>query len=72
MFHYWSSMDAFVNDDTTKPLYTNNPTYSVGCYNKELNVVPFENISIVEDLILNNTIALDGSGGVFVKIEEGK
>lgn len=72
VFHYWSSMDAFVNDDTTKPLYTNNPTYSVGCYNKELNVVPFENISIVEDLILNNTIALDGSGGVFVKIEEGK
>lgn len=72
VFHYWNDMDAFKNDGTTSPLYTNNPTYSVGYYNKELNVIPFENISIVEDLILNNTIALDGSGGVFVKIEEGK
>lgn len=64
---YWSDMTAFTADETTAPLYTDNPTYSVGYYNKELNVVPFENISVIEDLILNNTIAIDGSGGVFVK-----
>lgn len=69
VFRYWSNMNAFMNDDTTAPLYTNNPTYSVGYYNKELNVIPFENISIVEDLIFNNTIALDGSKAVFAKIE---
>lgn len=72
VFRYWSNMDAFINDDTTAPLYTNSPTYSTGYYNKELNVIPFENISIVEDLILNNTIALDGSKGVFAKIGEEK
>lgn len=69
VFRYWSNMDAFINDDTTAPLYTNNPTYNAGYYNKELNVIPFENISIVEDLIFNNTIALDGSKAVFAKIE---
>lgn len=69
VFRYWSNMNAFMNDDTTAPLYTNNPTYSAGYYNKELNVIPFENISIVEDLIFNNTIALDGSKAVFAKIE---
>lgn len=69
VFRYWSNMNAFINDDTTTPLYTNNPTYSAGYYNKELNVIPFENISIVEDLIFNNTIALDGSKAVFAKIE---
>ena len=69
VFRYWSNMNAFINDDTTAPLYTNNPTYSAGYYNKELNVIPFENISIVEDLIFNNTIALDGSKAVFAKIE---
>ena len=69
VFRYWSNMDAFINDDTTAPLYTNNPTYSTGYYNKELNVIPFENISIVEDLIFNNTIAIDGSKAVFAKIE---
>ena len=62
-------MDTFINDDTTAPLYTNNPTYSADYYNKELNVIPFENISIVEDLIFNNTIVLDGSKAVFAKIE---
>lgn len=72
VFRYWSDMNTFTNDDTTAPLYTNNPTYSAGFYNKELNVVPFEDISVVEDLILNNTIALDGSGGVFAKIGEEK
>lgn len=70
VFHYWDDMNIFVNDDTTAPFYTDNPTYSVGYYNKELNVIPFEDISIVEDLIVNNTIALDGSGGVFAKIKE--
>lgn len=69
VFRYWSNMDTFINDDTTATLYTNNPTYSAGYYNKELNVIPFENISIVEDLIFNNTIALDGSKAVFAKIE---
>lgn len=69
VFRYWSNMNAFMNDDTTAPLYTNNPTYSAGYYNKELNVIPFENISIVEDLIFNNTIAIDGSKAVFAKIE---
>lgn len=69
VFRYWSNMNAFINDDTTTPLYTNNPTYNAGYYNKELNVIPFENISIVEDLIFNNTIALDGSKAVFAKIE---
>ena len=70
VFHYWNDMDAFKNDGTTSPLYTNNPTYSVGYYNKELNVIPFENISIVEDLILNNTLVLSSSKEVFIKIEE--
>lgn len=69
VFRYWSNMDTFINDDTTATLYTNNPTYSADYYNKELNVIPFENISIVEDLIFNNTIALDGSKAVFAKIE---
>ena len=69
VFRYWSNMNAFINDDTTTTLYTNNPTYRAGYYNKELNVIPFENISIVEDLIFNNTIALDGSKAVFAKIE---
>lgn len=69
VFRYWSNMNAFMNDDTTAPLYTNNPTYSAGYYNKELNVISFENISIVEDLIFNNTIAIDGSKAVFAKIE---
>ena len=69
VFRYWSNMDAFINDDTTASLYTNNPAYSTGYYNKELNVIPFENISIVEDLIFNNTIALDVSKAVFAKIE---
>lgn len=69
VFRYWSNMNAFINDDTTAPLYTNNPTYSADYYNKELNVIPFENISIVENLIFNNTIVLDGSKGVFAKIE---
>ena len=69
VFRYWSNMNAFINDDTTAPLYTNNPTYSTGYYNKELNIIPFENINIVEDLIFNNTIALDGSKAVFAKIE---
>lgn len=69
VFRYWNNMNAFINDDTTAPLYTNNPTYSAGYYNKELNVIPFENISIVEDLIFNNTIALDGSKAVFAKME---
>lgn len=72
VFRYWSNMNAFTNDDTTAPLYTNNPTYSAGYYNKELNVIPFEDISIVEDLILNNTIVLNDSGGVFAKIGEEK
>lgn len=72
VFRYWSNMNAFINDDTTAPLYTNNPTYSAGYYNKELNVIPFEDISIVEDLILNNTIVLNDSGGVFAKIGEEK
>lgn len=70
VYHYWSNMTAFKADGTTKLLYMNNPSYSVGVYNKELNVVPFENINIVENLILDNTIVLDGSGGVFRKIEE--
>ena len=65
-------MNAFIDDDTTTTLYTNNPIYSAGFYNKELNVVPFEGISVVEDLILNNTIVLNDSGGVFAKIGEEK
>ena len=69
VFRYWSNMNAFINDDTTTTLYANNPTYNAGYYNKELNVIPFENINIVEDLIFNNTIALDGSKAVFAKIE---
>lgn len=69
VFRYWSNMDTFINDDTTATLYTNNPTYSADYYNKELNVIPFENINIVEDLIFNNTIVLDGSKAVFAKIE---
>ena len=72
VFRYWSNMDTFINDDTTAPLYANNPTYSAGYYNKELNIVHFEGISVVEDLILNNTIVLNDSGGVFAKIGEEK
>lgn len=69
VFRYWSDIDAFVDDDATTPLYTNNPAYNASYYNKPINVIPFENIGIIDNLFRNSTIVFDGSKAVFAKTE---
>ena len=68
VFKYWRNMATFMNDPMAKSLYMDNP-YSTKCYNEPIDIVPFEKMNIVEDLIINQSFALDGSKAVFAKIE---
>ena len=68
VFIYWSNMATFMNDPMGASLYMNSP-YSTKYYNEPINIVPFEKINIVEDLLINQSFVLDGSKAVFAKIE---
>ena len=57
-----------LNDPMAKSLYMDNP-YSTKCYNEPIDIVPFEKMNIVEDLIINQSFVLDNSKAVFAKIE---
>ena len=68
VFRYWSDMNTFINDATAKSLYIDNPAYNASYYNKPINVIPFENIGIIDNLFRNSTIILDGSKAIFTAI----
>lgn len=68
VFRYWSDINTFINDATAESLYIDNPAYNASYYNKPINVIPFENIGIIDNLFRNSTIILDGSKAIFTAI----
>lgn len=68
VFRYWDDMNTFMNDATAESLYTDNPAYNASYYNKPINVIPFENIGIIDNLFRNSTIILDRSKAIFTAI----
>lgn len=69
VFTYWNNMTAFLNDPMSESLYLDNPYYTAKYYNEPIDIVPFEKINIVEDLLINQNFVLDKSKAIFAKIE---
>lgn len=69
VFTYWNNMATFLNDPLSESLCIDNPYYTANCYNEPIDIVPFEKLNIVEDLLINQSFVLDKSKAVFAKIE---
>lgn len=69
VFRYWSDMNTFMNDATAESLYIDNPYYTAKYYSEPVNVIPFEKIDIIENLLINESFILDKSKAIFAKIE---